>query len=269
MGEYNGTVFGHEFDFSTIISLKKVKVFKKGKHWLDVPTLEWREDIHWWEPTGGIGTGDDLVWHYRGNTPVDMFALAPGSKTMFSWNWQATLNDHPRWLKMDYDIRDNRVKPKVGLDKWQTMSDEEKAFKLAEYYADHNVEFDNKTTDRPGMMKEGGSGKGGGGLPTLANGRSRRRIINFNIGFRGVRYSQRVTCTQILETQDGVPTISKFIIPGLTQDEVIRIGDDYYRYWRSRLNPMNVSDQTFDLEDRSTVDEWLRWTRTLTSRGLI
>lgn len=74
-------------------------------------------------------------------------------------------------------------------------------------------------------------------------------------------HAERFTATQILETRDGRPSISKFIVPGLPREWFMNIPEDYLAYWRSRLNLANVEDQTYTLEPRAKVEEWLKWVR--------
>lgn len=267
LGNYNGTVFGHEFDFKMTYKLSSTFSFKPGKQWLNTPTLEWKEDIHWFEPEGGEGEGDDLDWKYRGHTPVDMFKHAPTSLTMSPFNWDATrdANKHPSWLPFDLDLRD-RLKGEIGPAVWARMDERSKSFAFGEYYARHRKELFHGTTDRPGMQIKGGSGRGGGGLETLANGSTRRRVINFDIGLKHCDHHHRSTCTQILETQNGQPTISKFVIPALTFDQFC--DRDYLYYLRTRINPANVRDQSFERESDVVVNRTLEWGADLKRRNL-
>jgi len=113
------------------------------------------------------------------------------------------------------------------------------------------------------MAISGGSGRSGGGFTSLTTNASRRRILQFDLGMVGS--ATRFTATQVLETIDAKPSISKFIIPGMTDDWCKNVPDRYLAYWRSRLNSANVEDQTNGLESISTVQSWEDWVKHISS----
>jgi hypothetical protein len=117
------------------------------------------------------------------------------------------------------------------------------------------------------MAMSGGSGRSGGGFVSLTTSPSRRRILQFDLAIVGRPRS--FTATQVLETIDGKPSISKFIIPGKDDHWCKNIPDRYLEYWRSRLNPANVLDQTTELESDGTVQAWENWVEGLRKKNLV
>ncbi len=109
--------------------------------------------------------------------------------------------------------------------------------------------------DRPGMAKSGGSGASGGGFTSKTTAPSRRRVLQFSLSVAGS--AEIFTATQILETQNSVPSISKFLIPGQSDNWCQAIPDKYLAYWRGHLDLNNVYAQTTDLEAGNLVDLWI------------
>ena len=81
----------------------------------------------------------------------------------------------------------------------------------------HGLEWTIPITGELSIALDPAAGSGGEGGRSLVMSNSRRRVIYFDVGFRGS--STRVTATQILESEDGKPTIFKFFLPGIRMVE--------------------------------------------------
>lgn len=283
-GKWGGSIMGHEF---TMVGSFKTSLQSKmfGKNDLtitDLPALSWREREFWWERNSGGG------WDFKGETDKgDLYQSNPRSPTWGGFAQGITDARDKRFIsepgsdvaatlrgklltsaqaaqanaaamviqkaKMgskykDYEKLSNTPgkRNEGGLAMW---------WYLAEAVADKRLVVPVAALDRPGMALSGGSGQSGGGFTSGSTAPSRRRVLQFDLGIGGS--SHRFTATQILETVDSKPSISKFIIPGQSDDWCKAIPDKYLEYWRGKLNATDVYDQTHDLEAEGIVDQWL------------
>lgn len=175
-----------------------------------MPLLEWQEQIRFYN-VDAAG-----LWNFVGEYNTDMFALAPRAKTFGNFYPGVGLVGGNGWCDpwitnlMNQGSRTLTTRPKPkGFDQ-ASLADK---FQLtARMFRDKSERLDALITDRPGMTKHpsGGAMAGGGGQAPLTNSPSRVRVIHFDLGFAGTGLP-RVHATQILETQNGVPTICKFI----------------------------------------------------------
>jgi hypothetical protein len=255
-----GTTNNHGHEFELVVTLKFEKFLSTGRvrmksaddeHVLEwpqagnwgalevlqeckqMPLLEWRENIRFYDVNAGGG------WTYMGEYDVDMFAHAPRAKTFGGlypgiaaaggngWcdPWTTAIaNPGMRTLT-------TLAKPK-GFDK---ASVQERFALTALLFRDKNKPLDAIATDRPGMTKNPSGGKimGGGGLEPKTSSSSRVRVIHFRLGFAGSGITP-VMVTQILETQNGVPTICKFVNRRMDNREVENIHN--HANWRAQLH---------------------------------
>ena len=96
--------------------------------------------------------------------------------------------------------------------------------------------------DRPALTKIVGQGAGaamgGGGLTVYSTSALRARVIHFDIGFANAPHL-RVRATQIVEIQNGNPTICKFIKRACTYREVEDPAN--HQRWRGQLSMANYA----------------------------
>ncbi|MES2188090.1 MAG: hypothetical protein V4505_26300 [Pseudomonadota bacterium] len=278
-GKFGGGIMGHEFTMVGIFELVSEWSFSNSRQIFTLPLLEWREKEFWWERNG---SGE---WIYLGETDKgDLYQTAPGSPT---WNGFAQgkndVRDHTWISKPGSDIAktlhmklfssaqqgliataEGQVATLKGGKKYRdldaqaniqgkrNLSEQSQWWLIAENFASKHTQLPCAALDRPGMAKSGGSGASGGGFKSLTTSASRRRVLQFDLGIQGS--ATRFSATQVLETNNTEPSISKFIIPGMSDDWVKAIPEEYLAYWRSTLNKDNVEDQDTMLESPELVD---------------
>ena len=279
-GKWNSTIMGHEF---TMVGTFEFESSFFGKNVLfTLPTLSWREREFWWELSDGGS------WTYLGDTDKGgLYATAPGSPTWGGFaqgiddirnhHWVATpgapvgqavqtkLYNPAQLLVISNMKRElgalERTKKFLDLKLRENTRGHANEAQIAmawarvEHLAQRHQKLVCAALDRPGIALGGGSGQSGGGFTSKTTSRSRRRVLQFDLGIAGL--PQRFTATQVLETQDAQPTISKFIIPGQTDDWCKTIPDDRLAYWRSKLNAADVEDQDNTLEPQSDIDSYI------------
>jgi hypothetical protein len=193
-----GTI-GHVFSVRARLKVSKRTMGSLAGEGIDCPELEWKEIIDWFEHH------PDGTWENKGEVKKDMFAANPDSQTFKTWQDMRyvlasdPLNNPPPGLKEAVDKAGN--------------NDRDKAAK--HWIATNGFEWTIPIDDKPAIGLAGGSGGGGG--ESLVTGNSRRRVIHFDLGFKG--NAARVSATQILETINGTPTIHKFFVPGISKDD--------------------------------------------------
>lgn len=281
---YPGTLpetMGHEF---TMVATFEFESSFFGKNVLfDLPRLNWREKEMWWE------LGGDGAWAYLGETDKgDLYTSAPNSPTWggFAQNindirghgWiyepgspigsavRSRLLNPAQQLEISNMTQElatlGRTKKLIDLELLEKKQGKYNEARIAmawariEHFAQRHQPALCSALDRPGMALGGGSGRSGGGFVSKTTSRSRRRVLQFDLGIAGL--PQRFTATQVLETQDAKPSISKFIIPGQSDDWCKAIPDDRLAYWRSKLNPDDSSDQDTKLEPQSVIDDYMK-----------
>lgn len=289
-GNFNGKVFGHEFVVVANVALDVASRRSLLGHDRtdigDIPDLVWREREFWWEHDDVSG---DYV--YKGkNEKGDLYRRSPrsptwggfgrGSREAFLWLTHPAAqvlggNPMQQVRRLDPAQRTLRsiVAAEIGrvdatpvgahlnelLDRAAgdalQRAYEERNRLVATSLANQRAIVPVTALDRPGMALAGSS-RSGGGFDSLAQSHSRRRVLQFEIGIAGE--TVRITATQILETRDGRPTISKFLIPGMPDEWCEAIPVAYLDYWRASLNVGWVLDQTFELESQKTIGTWLR-----------
>lgn len=294
LGKWSGTIMGHEFTMVGVIKLKSEWKMKKGKHINDLSALQWREKEFWFEGTSGGG------WIYKGETNKgDLYQSNPTSVTWggfgqektdvrnYTWisipgcnihstlqnklltplqrGYLTTANSDIQSVKISRDY--TRLQRQANVRGKRNESEIKMWWLIADKLADKKRMLPCIALDRPGMALSGGSGQSGGGFTSLTTSPTRRRVLQFDLGIVG--YGQRFTATQVLETIDGKPSISKYIIPGQDDNWCKNIPDSYLEYWRSRLNPSNVEDQTYILEPQGTIENWSQWVENLKKKNLI
>lgn len=294
-GKWNGDIMGHEFTMVGVFSLKEDKpaLFgkKKVQELIRLPRLIWREKEFWWErnSTGG--------WDYKGETDKgDLYQSAPGSPTWSGFAQGKSTNGEHLWLYIPgadvrtelrlklYDDEHRRLvmaaegivngvkvdKPFKDMLKLEQVRGRYNEAKEAQFglivaaLAKARAKLPCAALDRPGMALSGGSGASGGGFRSLTTSASRRRVLQFDLGMEGS--AERFTATQVLETQNGAPSISKFVIPGLSDDAAKAIPEDLLAHWRSVLNPNDVTDQTTVLEDPDEIARAAYWKNRMARR---
>lgn len=283
-GNWNGSIMGHEFTMVGVfkLSLQSSLIGKNVQTIDELPTLSWREREFWWEKNSSGS------WDFKGETDKgDLYQGSPGSPTwggfaqgvtdvrgkMFlsdpGYNIKPLLRGKLLTLEQaamasaaGMVIQPLKASPKYK--EYEKLSNtpgkrDEGSLKLwwlvAEKLADKRLRIPVAALDRPGMALSGGSGQSGGGFTSGSTAASRRRVLQFDLGIAG--QSKRFTATQILETQDAKPSISKFIMPGQSDDWCRSIPDKYLEYWRGKLNAADVYDQSHELEAEGVTDQWL------------
>lgn len=284
-GKWNGSIMGHEFTMVGVFKLKlQSSLLGKNTQTIDnLPALSWREREFWWERNSSGG------WDFKGETDKgDLYQSSPGSPTWGGFAQGITdvrgrvyLSDpgynvsqllRPKLLTMEQlsmistaNLTIQALKATSRYKEYDKLAmtpgkRDEGGIKLwwlvAEKLADKHLRIPVAALDRPGMALSGGSGQSGGGFTSGSTSPSRRRVLQFDLGVAG--HTRRFSATQILETQDGKPTISKFVIPGQSDDWCKAIPENYLEYWRGKLNPADVYDQTHDLEPEGVVDQWVK-----------
>ncbi|MEX3925585.1 hypothetical protein AB4Y36_16345 [Paraburkholderia sp. BR10936] len=172
-----------------------------------MPQLEWNECIEWFR--------FDTVtqqWEFEGKVERNMYAHNRESNTFRNW--------HKSRYTIATDVTNH---PPAAL---MAMKREEDAKK---WIARNGFSWNLHIRDVPQMGVLGGSG-GGGGL-SLVTGDTRRRVIYFDLGFKGQR--ERARLVQILETKQGRLTIHHLIrgdIEKKTVDELSNL-----ERWRFQL----------------------------------
>ncbi len=256
MGNDNGVLHGHEFDFEVEIQFNSHGIFGRD-HTLafDEGTLAWGEQIRWYAP-------DPLGANWALQRPADTMDFADANfrvatKTV-RVGWFGATRDEPGWFlpwenRPRRDVEEplvtyaNPFPNKWGYPKEGNMPNDtvvSRKFEFAKWLLSHqNGRLVTVLTDRPGLTKkcknDDGSWQqsGGGGMDTL-NRHSRRRVVMFSLSAGG----HTATATQILETQGGVSTICKFIIPSITVQE----SEDpvLLAKWRNELDPADANNFT-------------------------
>jgi hypothetical protein len=285
LSKFAGKIMGHEFTMVGTFKISSKWQFS-GRSADTLPALRWAEKEYWWEGK------DDGSWEYKGETDKgDLYQTAPGSPT---WGGFAQGKDNPyqqMWVSKPGDPVARELRTKLFTQAQQLLVnvaeddlrgvtssraytvlqtekntargnrgleiDNELWFMCAEKLASKKRRLPCAALDRPGMALSGGSGQSGGGFVSKTTSPTRRRVLTFDLGIAG--NGARFTATQILETRNGQPSISKYIIPGKSEDWIKNIPEDYLAYWRSRLNLNDIEDQTYTLESQQTVDEWKAW----------
>ncbi len=285
VGNFNGSVMGHEFTMVGLFKIINEWRFGRGKVVDKLPLLQWKEKEFWYE--GNVG---GTSWEYKGETDKgDLYLTAPKSPTWggfaqgkvdprsHTWvsnpgcdvklalhskllshkhiGYVQAANGNISTLKAGKAYRD--LETQANIRGKRNESEIAMWYLIAEDLAGKNRYLPCAALDRPGMAISGGSGRSGGGFTSLTTNPSRRRVLQFDLGIVGSPV--RFTATQVLETIDAKPSISKFITPGQSDDWCKNLPESYLAYWRSRLNPANVEDQTYDLESVSTIEAWQNW----------
>lgn len=273
---------GHEFTMVGVFKLTNNWSFRTKRDMFTLPALIWKEKEFWWERNTSGG------WDYKGETDKgDLYQSAPGSPTwggfaqgktdVRSHNWVSAPGSdirtelHTKLFSPSHQSLVNQAKADIALAKQsktyrqleaqanirgrRNESELAQWWYLAEKLGTLNRKLPCAALDRPGMALSGGSGQSGGGFVSKTTSPSRRRVLQFDLGMVGS--ATRFTATQVLETQDANPTISKYIIPGQTDDWCKNIPEEYLAYWRTKLNTANVEDQTTDLEPESALTTWV------------
>jgi hypothetical protein len=207
-----GTI-GHAFSLRARLKVSKRTMGSLAGEGIDYPELEWKEIIDWFEHH------PDGTWQNKGEVKKDMFAANPNSNTFKTWQ------EYRYFLASD-PTNNPPAGLKEAVDK-AANNDKDKAAK--HWIATNGFEWTIAVTDRPAIGLAGGSGGGGG--ESLVTGNSRRRVIYFDLGFKGS--PTRVSATQILESINGTPTIQKFFVPGISK--AVADNPTNLAHWRTQL----------------------------------
>jgi len=295
-GKFGGGIMGHEFTMVGVFELKQEKqpLFGKRKQQtIKLPRLVWREKEFWWERNSSGG------WDYKGETDKgDLYQTSPGSPTWSGFAQGKNENRDHLWLQIPgadvapelrlklYTDEHRRLvmaaegivnrlkvdKPFQDLVKLEKIRGRYNESKQGQFdlivgtLAKARAKLPCAALDRPGMALSGGSGASGGGFRSLTTSDSRRRVLQFDLGIEGG--ATRFTATQVLETQGGQPSISKFVIPGLSDDDAKAIPEENLAYWRRILNLKDVTDQTHDMETPDEIERGLYWNNRMRRRGM-
>jgi len=195
-GRSSTATAGHQFDLTFRAEVKAPMLGKLMADDIECPQLEWNECIEWFR--------FDTVtqqWDFEGKIERNMYAHNRESNTFRNW--------HRSRYTIATDVTNH---PPAAL---MAMKREEDAKK---WIARNGFSWNLHIRDIPQMGVLGGSG-GGGGL-SLVTGDTRRRVIYFDLGFKGQQ--ERARLVQILETQQGRLTIHHLIrgdIEKKTMDE--------------------------------------------------
>lgn len=286
IGAFGGKIMGHEF--TMVASFRVVSYWRVGSKAVQpLPRLRWAEKEYWWELRA------DGEWEYKGeNDKGDLYQGRPNSPTWGGFAQGKTEAYQGIWLSEPGFPVSRRLRPQLLTDSQQAQvqmaeADLERVrqrpafkalygdgygsnreqnqiwFMFAEEMAARGRVLPCAALDRPGIAISGGSGVSGGGFVSKTTSESRRRVLTFDITVEGS--GERFTATQILETHKAQPSISKFITSSLPREWAMNIPNDYLAYWRSRLNPLNIEDQTYTLESPETIEAWLTWSRRIGS----
>ncbi|KAI5077944.1 hypothetical protein GOP47_0007768 [Adiantum capillus-veneris] len=138
------------------------------------------------------------------------------------------------WQKMRYFLASDPLNhpPKLLKDAVDKAgADGDKAAK--HWIADNGFEWTIPAgQDKPAIGINLQSGSHGGGGESLVTSNTRRRVIYFDLGFKGSPH--RASATQILETVDGKPTIMEFFHPAISKadsDNPTKLAG-----WRSKIS---------------------------------
>ncbi len=204
----------------------------------EMPLLIWHEQIRFYD-VDGAG-----VWNYVGEHNVDMFEHKPRAKTFGGFYPGIGMAGGNGWTDpWSTPLYNPGMLPLTTLDKpdkFDKAKLSEKAEMTTKLFRSKKKLLISKLTDRPGMTKDpaGGGIRGGGGLAPLAQGKSRARVLHFVLSFAGTGLG-RVMATQILETQNGVTTICKFV-----KQRMSLHGSEHpenHRRWRAQHDPVDYS----------------------------
>lgn len=284
-GQWNGTIMGHEFTMVGTFKIKRAFVLKSGKHITNsLPALEWKEKEFWYE-----GTPGGASWKYLGETDKgDLYQTNPSSPTWGGFSQGKTKPDQHNWIRNPGCDVNSTLHAKllslkqinnVHMPKMEILRMEQsKSYQATEVLKNTRGHRDEAllkqwwmaaekmigqklpciALDRPGMALSGGSGASGGGFKSLTTSPTRRRILQFDLGMVGC--ARRFSATQVLETIDGNPSISKFIIPGRDDNWCKNLPAKHLAYWRSILNSSDVEDQSTEYETDNVVGH-VKWAR--------
>ncbi|CAM6121931.1 unnamed protein product [Calypogeia fissa] len=218
-GANSGTI-GHNFNLKAKLKVSKRTLGPFSGEGIDYPQLEWKESIDWFEL---IGPNE---WKLAAQgMPRDLFAENPSSNTFRDW------------VKAKYFLAtDETNNPPEELTKAVNSNGEnaslEEKEKLAKHWiANNGFEWTVGVTDRPAMGLNPTAGSRGGGGESLVTSNSRRRVIYFDLGFKGS--GDRVKATQVLESIEGRPTIQKFFPRGIPRNEAN--DEQKLGLWRSQF----------------------------------
>ncbi|KAG0569297.1 hypothetical protein M758_6G076400 [Ceratodon purpureus] len=189
----------HAFTVKAKVSVRGRKLGAVSGEGIESLVLEWKETIDWFERRA------DGTWQPKGSEKKDMYALNHLSNTFKNWE------DMRYWFATVAELNQPPAALTAAVGKVTSTADKDKAAK--HWIAENGLEWTIPITDRPALGLKPAASSGGGGGASLVTSNSRRRVIHFDIGFKGS--STRATATQILETADGKPTIHKFIVPGI------------------------------------------------------
>ncbi|MCO5547854.1 hypothetical protein L7F22_001306 [Adiantum nelumboides] len=193
-----GSQIGHQFDLKAKVKVSKRTLAGLSGEGIDVPELEWKETIEWFERQ------KDGKWHFKGKVQKDMYKDNPDSNTFRVWREMPyviasdPLNNAPQALKDAVKKEGNK-----GGKHW---------------IANNGFEWTLPAVhDTPALGLNPAAGSHGGGGQSLVTSNTRRRVIYFDLGFKGS--PMRVSATQILETVDGKPTIVEFFHPTISKTD--------------------------------------------------
>jgi hypothetical protein len=173
-GKHSTVSLGHTFslEFQATVVPRTLGAFS-GED-IDCPELEWKERIEWFRLDQATNQ-----WVYVGRQDGDLYFKNPNSNTFNNWRL------------FRYQLAtDPTNSPPAAL---AAQGDERLARR---WIAEHGFTWKLAITDKPAMGVSGGSGGGAG--ESLVTGKTRRRVIYFDLGFSGT--TERVKLVQILET---------------------------------------------------------------------
>ncbi len=194
-GHGNGHQFGHNFVFDFHLQYRPTPLGRFRD-----PGLEWFEEIVTFAP--GAGGRWQETDH---QAPTNMYDENPNSNTFFLWR--------RRYITATYPEGEARI-ANVPL---RATEDQRRAATI------HHLKR-HTTTIRCSILDTPMLGKSAKNVP-----RTVRRIIFFDLGIRDG--GERATATQILEIDNGVIRIMKFITPGLERG-TITLTDPRLPQWR-------------------------------------
>lgn len=194
---------GTSFELRAKLKVSKRKAGSLSGEGIDSLELEWKETCDWFEFTNNR-------WTFKGTDPnTDLYASHPDFKTFTNWR-------KVRYLFAAYDELGNAAPPglKEASNKGKDTVEQDKAAK--HWIAENGFEWTLPVAvDRPALLLEPAGESKGGARPSLVTTKSRRRVLYFDLGFKGSL--PRVTATQILETVNGKPTLQKLLVPAVTR----------------------------------------------------
>jgi len=192
------------FELRAKLKVSKRKAGSLSGEGIDSLNLEWKETCDWFEFT-------DNKWSFKGTDPnnTDVHALNPSSNTFKNWHTV-------RYLFASFNELGNA--PPTGLtDAVAKAGNTEEKDKAAKHWiAENGFEWMLPVAvDRPAIGLKPAAGSGGAAGGSLVTTNSRRRVLYFDLGFKGSQ--PRVTATLILESMNGRPTLHKFLVPAVTR----------------------------------------------------